>query len=104
MLTVSTEKRKGDQKIDGLLRDVIYERPLNVAKVGCERILQAEESPVVVVNVDVGRSVDEEHDPGLQPAVEVAKAGHGLVRKVHLVLMSCTILKSNNRIRITIGI
>ena len=56
-------------------------------------ILQAEESPVVVINVDVRGSVDEEHDPGLQPAVEVAKPGHRLVGEVHLVLMSFTVLK-----------
>ena len=57
------------------------------------KILQAEESPVVVVDVDIRGGVDEEHDPGLQPAVEVAKAGHRLIGKVHLVLMSFAVLK-----------
>ncbi len=59
----------------------------------CFKILQAEESPVVVVDVDIRGGVDEEHDPGLQSAVEVAKARHRLVRKVNLVLMSFAILK-----------
>ena len=57
------------------------------------KVLQREESPVVVVDVDVGRGVDEEHDPGLQPSVEVSKSGNWLVGKKHLKLMSRSFLK-----------
>ena len=70
---------------------ILFDRP---GKKSCNsQISQREESPVVVVDVDVGRGVDVEHDPRLQAGVKVAKSGHWFISKVHLVMYYLSILE-----------
>jgi len=59
------------------------------------QILQGEEPPVVVVDIDVRCCVNEEHDPRLQSGVKVAKAGNRLVGQVHFELSVRSFLQKN---------
>lgn len=62
------------------------------------KILQGEEPPVVVVDIDVRCRVNEEHDPRLQSGVKVAKAGNRLVGQVHFELSVRSFLQKKIKI------